>query len=463
MKVVDELKTQMQNIQYYSLLQKLFISYIFKHLEGQIDSVNKNSNINNFTNMFKNNQQNKFNPQSANNQFPFFPPQEMDFMSAMNSQNNQDKDPINFMKQMQNSGFNFANLMGASNMPNSSNLPGMPAGHQMPNLDPNILSQMSQNNNNNNQFNNPMELLKNLHSSINCQINQNQTGSNAAGPITGFNSKQVNPAQQAKIPQMSQSYPGIAGIAVNPMNMRDPGFNPNNPNVISNSKHNLTTPNIAQSANNTNLNNNQQAQPHINNNSSGNNNINNNNQNLSSQNLPSNNNSNQNQILNNQNQVQTNQSLYNNLQSLADSSNAQQLKNQNQYNSVSQSTPNTSFAGNNQANNAFANQTAFNPSNANALFNNQNQMNIPSSLNATSNNQVLNQLGINNPQNQSVNVNSNNPSQQATFNNPNSIGSNVKSGNQNINHNANISQQHISTMFHMFQNQQSQQYPDYQK
>ena len=44
--VVDELKKQMEQIQYYSLLQKLFISYVFKHLEGQIEYIAKNNQVN---------------------------------------------------------------------------------------------------------------------------------------------------------------------------------------------------------------------------------------------------------------------------------------------------------------------------------------------------------------------------------------------------------------------------------
>lgn len=158
--VVEDLKKQMQIIQYYSLLQKLFISYVFKQLEGQIDNVTKNNQSNNFNNYYKPNQKFQSNP----NQTPVFGQQEMEFMNHLNM-GNMDKEQMNFMKQMQNSGFNFSNFMG-NNQPEkySSGISG---------LDQNASNQSSNNftNNNPNNINNPKELLKNLYSSINCQMN----------------------------------------------------------------------------------------------------------------------------------------------------------------------------------------------------------------------------------------------------------------------------------------------------
>ena len=467
MKVVDELKTQMQNIQYYSLLQKLFISYIFKHLEGQIDSVNKNSNQNNFSNIYKNAHQNKFNPQSGINQFPFFGPggpPDMDFMSSFN-QSNQEKDQMSFMKQMQNSGFNFANLIGNGNIPISSNLPGMPGGIQkMPSLDQSMLSQMQ-----NNQFNNPMELLQNLHSSINCQINHNQ-GGGAAAQIPGFNAKPGNNSQQhSKIPQhMSHAFPGISGMPGNTMNIGNAELNPGNlgnsgannsnnanVNIINNQQKNINAAQqMVQSSVNASVNNanyhNLQAQQQINNNNN-------------SQNIPHNvsNNNNSNQMTNNQTQNQNSQyqNLFN-LQSSAENAIAQHLKNNSQFAAMKQS---AQTSGSNQPTNPYGNQNAFNPNTANsALFFAQGNMNIPATINPGINQQIS-QIGMNNAQNPSGNVNSQSAQQmpQAAFNG-------AKSGNPGINiaagfNPSNFTQQQLNSMFQMFQNQQAQQNPDFQR
>jgi len=236
-KVVDELKSQMQNIQYYSLLQKLFISYIFKHLENQIDSVNKNPQMNNnCNNMYKS--QNKFN---SNGQFPFFGAcgQDIDFFSM----NNTEIDQMNFIKQMQSSGFNIGNYMNGNNNPytipnnisinpnfpnlnnnnNMNNLSsigfntnnnnkqinqniheGIFSANTPSNIDPNILNQMQ--NQFSNPINNPIELLKNLNSSINCQIGQYNTN----------NAQNLSSKQNNSISYNNHLNDNINNIAGNP-------------------------------------------------------------------------------------------------------------------------------------------------------------------------------------------------------------------------------------------------------
>lgn len=174
--VVEELKKQMQVIQYYSLLQKLFISYVFKQLEGHIENATKNNQQNNFNGNFPFKPNQNFSAGSGN-QFPFFPGQDMDYMN-MNNMNmgmnanmnmpNMDKDQMNFIKQMQNSGFNFPNFPGQNFNQPSQPSEKFPSGN-MPASD-----QQGQNTFQNpipNAMNNPKELLKNLYSSINSQMN----------------------------------------------------------------------------------------------------------------------------------------------------------------------------------------------------------------------------------------------------------------------------------------------------
>ena len=48
--VLEDLKKQIYSIQYYSLLQKLFINYIFKNLQDFVDDLNKPNQINNVPN-----------------------------------------------------------------------------------------------------------------------------------------------------------------------------------------------------------------------------------------------------------------------------------------------------------------------------------------------------------------------------------------------------------------------------
>jgi len=501
-KVVDDLKTQMQNIQYYSLLQKLFISYIFKHLEGQIDSVNKNSNLDNFKNLYKNNQ-NKFNHLSAqttnNNQFPFFgagggASQDTDFLGYLNANNNfPDKDSISFIKQMQNSGLNFTNSMGSGNMQNGSGLSGMPAEAQklqgqMPNMEPSMLNNNLQQGQFGNQMNNPMELLKNLHSSINCQLGQNQSGPVAA--------KLVNSQQQGKVPQQIShgfaTMPGVPGL-----NIGNPGFinaaninsNSNNSHSNNNQKlnHNSNVNNILnqqqqqqkniliqQMTQNPNLNNanvnNSNVTPNFNNqqqiqqqlqmntsNTSNNSNNNNNQSSINQQGINNNTNiNNQNQLFSSQNQ---NQNLFNNLQYLEGAS-VQQHKNQNHFPHMGQSTQNA-------ATSAYVNQSAFNQiASAAGMFGSQGHQIVPGA------NQAINQTALGatpvNAQNPNINNNEYGQTEQTAFN-QSAKGSGLKEGNSSANvnvsagfHPANVSQQQFNSIFQMYQNQQVQQ-SDFQK
>lgn len=490
-KVVEELKIQMQNIQYYSLLQKLFISYIFKHLEGHIDTANKNAQTNNFYNFYKSHQ--KF-PQNPNEQFPFFGPggAEIDYMPTSSIE----KDPINFMKQMQNQNFNFSNFMSGPNNNNIHNNPNLnnnfnsmnntnnnnnfnSIGNQnfqmnsgpmcdntgskfqagMSNLDPNTLMQMQ--GQFSNPMNNPMELLKNLHSSINCQINQNNQGIGGNSMNTHGSKGNMptnNASQQGKTSQINMGFPSISGSHGNNMVMFS-GSTPadqivknnvqnmnNNSSINQNNQGNVNTSNTSHNINLNNIN--------------INNNTNNNPQKSSIQNVlnPSSsspifiNNSQSLPNTNNQNRV-----IFNNQNNLDDQN--QQIKNlanPNQYSNIVQAPVNSNFTGNN-ASNSNANMMNINGNN---IFSNQLNINANSNNNPNiySNQQQTNNIpSVNAIGNSNQNINGN--QQQVNFNNQNILGNNFKGGNSNING----SQQQFHNMFQMLQNQQLHQHADLQK
>ena len=190
--VVDELKKQMQQIQYYSLLQKLFISYVFKHLEGQVESASRNGQ-NNF--MFK--QPPKFPNQG---QMPYFP-NEMDFSNI----GGKEKDPMNFMKNMQNNNFDFNSFM---NSQNNKFPPGMGNLDNMMNNIPNNFP---------NQGTNQMDLIRNLNNSINTQMNNNNPNNNLNN-IPNFNKNNPNQIPQKLNPGNNPIFPQMPmQNVINPM------------------------------------------------------------------------------------------------------------------------------------------------------------------------------------------------------------------------------------------------------
>ena len=151
--VVDELKKQMQQIQYYSLLQKLFISYVFKHLEGQIEHIAKNNQISNLNSFMKNIPKMQQNPN-----IPFNLENEQEFNNMTGGIN---KDSLEFMKNLQNSGINIQNLFTMDKQ-NTSN----PTNNNNLNSDANLINNLS-NYSNCQGVKDPIDLLKNLNSSIN--------------------------------------------------------------------------------------------------------------------------------------------------------------------------------------------------------------------------------------------------------------------------------------------------------
>jgi hypothetical protein len=184
--ILDDLKTQVASMHYYSMVQKYFINYIFKNVESFIEQIAPNSNIrqslgdiidsncSNFINNYP-----LVNPNDPNNKNPT-------------------PDPSNILKKMTGNSLNLPNL---PNLPNNlPNLPGFPNFPNLPNIGnvPNLQNNLFNlpNNNvvqqmmgNNNPQNMPdLMTLQSLMNQIQTQgQGQGQANNLPNNPLTGNN------------------------------------------------------------------------------------------------------------------------------------------------------------------------------------------------------------------------------------------------------------------------------------
>ncbi len=269
--VLDELKKQIYSIQYYSLVQKLFISYIFKNLDIFIEQLASNQALNNLNSnqIFKGVQSPCFN----------------NFGENMNSLSDQ----LNLLKKIaENLAMNQMNnpLLNSSNLEELNSLLGSvnPCGQ----MNPNINNPLNPNNIN----------FNNVNSLLNLPINNNPPNTNFGNIPPQINNVGSGNPIKNNLQNMNTSFNKEGKNTENNNNTN----NLPNPNNLNNTINQI--PSMTQNNNNNNhfpphMSGNNQYQPHnTNNNQYQQHNLN------SNQYQPHNNNSNQYQQHNNNNQFQ---------------------------------------------------------------------------------------------------------------------------------------------------------------
>jgi len=269
--VLDELKKQIYSIQYYSLVQKLFISYIFKNLDIFIEQLASNQALNNLNSnqIFKGVQSPCFN----------------NFGENMNSLSDQ----LNLLKKIaENLAMNQMNnpLLNSSNLEELNSLLGSvnPCGQ----MNPNINNPLNPNNIN----------FNNVNSLLNLPINNNPPNTNFGNIPPQINNVGSGNPIKNNLQNMNTIFNKEGKNTENNNNTN----NLPNPNNLNNTINQI--PSMTQNNNNNNhfpphMSGNNQYQPHnTNNNQYQQHNLN------SNQYQPHNNNSNQYQQHNNNNQFQ---------------------------------------------------------------------------------------------------------------------------------------------------------------
>jgi hypothetical protein len=251
MNVLDELKKQIVSIQYYSLLQKFFISYIFKNLEVFMDQVGGASNQGSGMGEFSKTMQNPFGGMNIPNMpnMPNMPPglsgmNPMAMLANLNSSMSgpQGQGQGSSKSLMENllSGLNGQNNQNSNTSGNAPFQMG-----QMPNLADLVKKMTGEDEGNNSNVNkqkerererenssNPMDILKNLNNVQQAQQmnKQGQMGMNLQ------NMQNMQSMQSMQNMQNLQNIPGLSQLTNNQNQMKQQMMN--NPSLNNQNQNN---------------------------------------------------------------------------------------------------------------------------------------------------------------------------------------------------------------------------------